>query len=518
MFENVKKLRLILGDQLNEKHQWFNRVESDTLYVLAELKQETDYVKHHVQKVCAFFLAMHEFSRSLESKGHRVLYLTLDETKDYSDLNDLVCDLISKCECKVFEYQQPDEYRVHKQLQSLSQTVGIVSNCYDTEHFFIEHSELRDYIVPQRHNRMELFYRKMRKRFGILMEGDSPLGGRWNFDEFNRNKLTASDIAALPQALCFENPTSDILARLHVHKVETFGEIGETIIWPINGEQAKQLLVYFCQVGLPDFGKFQDAMTCNSPHAWSLYHSRLSFALNIKVLNPRDVIDAAIDAYYENTSSISLAQVEGFVRQILGWREYVRAVYWVNMPEYETQNALGARENLPSWFWNGETKMACVSQCIKQSLEFAYAHHIQRLMVIGNFALLAGIDPQQVDDWYLGIYIDALQWVELPNTRGMALYADGGWIATKPYSASGNYINKMSDYCRTCHYNVKDKTGPSACPFNVLYWYFFGRHEGKLSKNQRLSFVAKQWAKKTPLEKQSIHESANKLLENINEL
>lgn len=258
-------------------------------------------------------------------------------------------------------------------------------------------------------------------------------------------------------------------------------------------------------------------MTAHSPYSWSLYHSRLSFALNSKILHPREVIDSAIAAYREN-DDINLAQIEGFVRQILGWREYIRGMYWANMPLYPTLNALEAKRKLPDFFWNGKTKMACMAAAITQSLAMSYAHHIQRLMVTGNFCLLTGIDPDQVDHWYLGIYIDAIEWVEMPNTRGMALFADGGLIATKPYAASGNYINKMSDYCAGCHYNPKTKTEPDSCPFNSLYWHFLDRHQRRIAANPRTAVIYRSWDNKREDERQAVLDHAKQLIANIENL
>ena len=259
-------------------------------------------------------------------------------------------------------------------------------------------------------------------------------------------------------------------------------------------------------------------MTIASPYAWSLYHSRLSFSINCKMLAPMEVIKTAISFYEKSEGKITLSQIEGFVRQILGWREYVRGMYWVNMPNYSKQNFLAAHRNLPDFFWTGNTNMQCLKSAITQSLEHAYAHHIQRLMITGNFALLAGISPDQVDQWYLGIYIDAIEWVELPNTRGMALFADGGWIATKPYAASGNYVNKMSDYCKGCRYNVKEKVGENACPLNSLYWNFIDSNYDKLSSNHRMSLPVRNWDKMEDIKKVEIRDHATNLLNNLDSL
>jgi len=300
--------------------------------------------------------------------------------------------------------------------------------------------------------------------------------------------------------------------------VSTFGHCQDTLLWPTSRNQAKQLLDYFCAYLLPLFGQFQDSMTCNSPEQWSLYHSRISFALNTKMLHPLQVIKQVLNEFESRPDDINLAQVEGFIRQILGWREYVRGVYWQNMPDYAAKNELNASRSLPDYFWHGKTNMNCMKHAINQSLDTAYAHHIQRLMITGNFCLLTEMDPEQVDSWYLGIYIDAIEWVEMPNTRGMSQFADGGLIATKPYAASGNYINKMSDYCKDCHYNVKEKTEDSACPFNSLYWHFMNKHEERLSRNPRIGMVYKNWQKQDAKQRQATLDRAQWCLDNIESL
>ncbi|MFT6791415.1 MAG: deoxyribodipyrimidine photolyase-related protein [Cellvibrionaceae bacterium] len=508
-------LRLILGDQLNAEHSWYNNKDSSILYVIAELYQETLYVKHHGQKLAAFFLAMAEFSAALRKAGHHILYLTLDDTKSFETLDDLILDLIKKYKISNFEYQRPDEYRLLQQLNNLKLPSSVQVSRVDTEHFLLPFAEINDYFQEKKHRKMEFFYRKMRRRFNLLMEGDKPLGGKWNYDADNRNRLKKNDIEALPEPLVFKNDISDIRQRLQRHKVDTIGKLENSLIWPKNQRQSLKLLRFFCEHCLPKFGIFQDAMTCESNHRWSLYHSRLSFALNAKILHPKTVLDEAVKAFEKAKGGIELSQIEGFVRQILGWREYVRGVYWVNMPDYKKHNRLRAIRNIPDYFWTGETRMNCMGQAISQSLEFAYAHHIQRLMITGNFSLLSGIHPDQVDQWYLGIYIDAIEWVELPNTRGMSQFADGGIVATKPYAASGNYINKMSDYCKNCHYNVKQKTETSACPFNSLYWDFMNRHRESLEKNPRIGMIYKNWDKQ---DKKPILDRAKWCLDHLDEL
>lgn len=516
--KQYQTLRLILGDQLNASHTWYKEKDDSTLYVIAELKQETDYVRHHIQKVCAFFSAMANFANALSQAKHHVLYLTLDDTQGYADLPALLnslCDQYGICH---FEFQRPDEYRLYEQLHTLKLPSAITIREYDSEHFLLPYSELMEQFPQGKHILMEHFYRRMRKRFDILMSDGKPVGGKWNFDKQNRNKLKPDDIAVIPAPLVFSNPIRDIRDRLERHQVKTIGTTTDDLLWPVTRGQAIEQLAWFCRYGLPRFGQFQDAMTGKSDHQWSLYHSRLSFALNSKILHPMQVIQAALDAWHDSDGEIDIAQVEGFIRQILGWREYIRGVYWGNMPYYQQQNELGANRPLPELFWTGETKMACMKAAIKQSLNYAYAHHIQRLMVTGNFCLLTGIDPNEVDRWYLGIYIDAIEWVEMPNVRGMTQFADGGIVATKPYAASGNYINKMSDYCAGCHYNVKLKTEDNACPLNSLYWHFLHTHEKRLTRNPRVGMIYRSWDQLTDEQQQKILNRARYCLDNLDEL
>jgi len=511
-------VRLILGDQLNAEHSWFNHKDSSVVYLIAELPQETKYVKHHIQKLCAFFLAMELFAKALRKAGHQVCHLTLDDSSKYRDLNDLINGVCQQYNAERFEYQRPDEHRLALQLSSLKLTTCDIHQT-DTQHFYLPFEDIQTYFHKGKAVRMESFYRKMRKRFDVMMHGDSPWGEQWNFDADNRNKLKKTDIAEVPPPLLFKNDVSTIKQRIDAHHVNYFGQLDEqSLQWPTSRVQAQQLLDYFCHHGLPKFGTFQDAMTDKTPHAWSLYHSRLSFALNAKILSPNRVVNRAIAEYQKPDTNISLAQIEGFVRQIIGWREFVRGIYWVNMPEYRQTNALNAQRNLPDFFWHGDTKMKCMRAAIDQSLEHAYAHHIQRLMVTGNFCLLTGIEPQQVDDWYLGVYIDAIEWVEMPNTRGMCQFADGGLVASKPYTASGAYINRMSDYCTGCHYKVKERVGDTACPFNSLYWHFMHRHRDKFGNNPRIGMVYRNLDKMDTTTKNEILQHADKLLNSLGTL
>lgn len=508
-----KTLRLILGDQLNSKHSWFEKRAADILYVLMELRQETDYVRHHIQKVTGFFAAMRAFADELQKQGHHVLYITLDDVSNSGHLTLNLSGLISHFQIKRFEYILPDEYRLDHQLREFCQSLDIATAAVNSEHFLSSREAVADHFSGKKKFVMESFYRLMRKRFNILMEGTAPRGGRWNYDAENRNRYDGS--VPIPEPRLFDNHVAPLKKLLYKMDVQTMGMVEDKLLWPINRHQSLELLSSFIEHSLPYFGTFQDAMIQNE---WSLFHSRLSFSLNSKMLHPLEVIHAAVDAWENKQHKISPAQVEGFVRQILGWREYMRGVYWALMPEFATQNFFNHTRALPHFYWDGQTKMNCMHQVIKQSLEKAYAHHIQRLMVTGNFALLAGIHPDEVDAWYLGIYIDAVEWVEITNTRGMSQYADGGIIAGKPYVSSANYIHKMSDYCHHCFYDKNSKAGERACPFNSLYWHFYARHRDKLAMNPRVGMTYRTWDRMAESMKKEIISQAEHYLAHIEKL
>lgn len=504
-----KRLRLVLGDQLNHAHSWLGETDPDTLYVLAELHQEATYVRHHVQKVLAFFLAMQAFADQLQSRGHRVLHLDLDETADFQDLPALLNHLLRHSGAEVFEYQRPDEFRLLEQLSKFCDGLHIPGRCCGTEHFLVTFDALGEVFPADKQQRMEHFYRRIRRDSGWLMDEDGePVGGQWNFDVENRKSLPKS--IELPEPLLFSNDVTAARARLERHQIPTLGSIaGDTLPWPVSREQCEELLTHFVAELLPQFGNYQDALTDRD---WALFHSRLSFAMNSKLLSPREVVEAVLEAWKSDPDSYPLASVEGFVRQIIGWREFMRGIYWTRMPGYAALNELGHEAPLPEFYWTGETRMACMRQAIGQSLEHAYAHHIQRLMVTGNFALLLGVHPDAVDAWYLGVYIDAIEWVEMPNTRGMSQFADGGVIASKPYVSSGNYINKMGDHCAGCHFDVKTRSGDKACPFNPLYWHFMERHRARLEKNPRIGMVYRNWDRMAADRRDAILETAEQII------
>ena len=509
-----KTLRLILGDQLNSNHSWFNTIDDKVTYVLMEIRSETDYATHHIQKVVGFFAAMQAFCLELKSKGHQVIYIKLNDNDNMQSFEKNCQNLISIHNFTNFECQLPDEYRVDVVLKKLCQSIEISYSVVDTEHFFTTRNELGDFFEGKKTFLMESFYRMLRKKHNVLMEGDIPTTGQWNYDGENRKKLPKNHNATVP--LVFNNDVIEIFNQIQKTDIKTIGTIdAKNFLWPINRTQSLQLLDFFLAECLHLFGSYQDAM---SPNEWSLYHARISFSMNVKMISPQEVIDSAIREWEKRPNEIEYNQLEGFVRQIIGWREYMRGIYWLKMPEYSNMNFFNNQEKLPDWFWTGKTKMNCLNDAISQSLHYAYAHHIQRLMIIGNFALLAGIHPDELDAWYLGIYIDAIEWVEITNTRGMSQFADGGIVGTKPYVSSATYIDKMSHYCGSCFYKKELKTGEKACPFNSLYWNFYDRNEGKLSKNPRIGMMYNVWRKMKPEAKIALLEQADYYLKNINEL
>jgi deoxyribodipyrimidine photolyase-related protein len=510
----MKQLRFLLGDQLNSEHSWFKEVNPNVLYVMAEMRQETDYVKHHIQKVVAFFLSMRDFSEELIKQGHQVVYYTISDVNNPHNLEQLILDLVTENKFECFEYQLPDEYRLEEQLKSICEKISIPTKAVDSEHFYTTRNELTDFFKGKKQLLMESFYRMMRKKHDVLMVADQPLDGKWNFDHNNRNQY--KNEVPIPFPLELHKNVVELVAEVESQNITTIGTIdAEHFNWPTSRSESLQLIDYFCSHLLAHFGTYQDALF--SGHKF-LFHSRLSFAMNSKMISPKEVVDAVISYYFQHQETIEISQVEGFVRQIIGWREYIRGIYWKEMPNYAQMNALENYNPLPEFFWTGKTKMKCMQHSISQSLSEAYAHHIQRLMVIGNFSLLAQLHPDAVDSWYLGVYIDAIEWVEMPNTRGMSQYADGGILATKPYVSSGSYINKMSNYCGSCHYNVKDKLGENACPFNSLYWHFLDEKKQHFANNQRMSMMLALLRKMKPEELAATKEKAISILESVDEL
>ena len=533
-------LRLVLGDQLNPHHSWFRTVDKSVIYAFMELRQETDYVLHHAQKILAIFAGLRDFAAQLKAAGHRVHYITIDDTANLPTITDNLRALLSHYQATAFEYQAPDEWRLDVQLADfakslpklLSVTTPVKSQMVDSEHFFTTRDETALLFGDRKKWLMETFYRQMRVKHGVLIEEGTkppkPIGGQWNFDAENRKAWPGLPLA--PSDIRLLNGKSE--RKVHDHTalwttivkagVKSFGEPSAAKFgWPLNRAQAlTQLDVFIAQV-LPNFGDFEDAM---SSKEWRLFHSLLSFSMNVKMLNPREVVTKAEAA--GRSGAAPLAAVEGFIRQILGWREFMRGFYWAKMQDslpasYADNNYFNHQMPLPKWFWTGKTQMRCMAAAIGQSLEQAYAHHIQRLMLIGNFALLAGVNPKELHHWYLGIYIDAFEWVELPNTVGMSQFADGGLLATKPYVSSAAYIDRMSDYCKGCHYDKKlreDTPSKKACPFNALYWDFHVKHADKLANNPRIGMVYQQLKKMDAGKIEALQTQAKSLRERLDQL
>jgi deoxyribodipyrimidine photolyase-related protein len=535
-------LRLVLGDQLDASHSWFSRRDEQVLYVMMEVRTETDYVVHHIQKILAVFGGMRRFAAARSAEGHRFRYISLDAPENRQSFGKNLVQLLTETGADRVELQQPDEYRLALELaperlgRELSEGVGrrVAVTRVPAEHFLVSLSETELFLPQQRKPVMEFFYRRVRAREGWLMEapgkaGDhQPAGGRWNYDAENRSgwKGPPRDPEA-PAPFHSHNDLSEEYATVLRGGCRFFGEVMlDDLRWPVTREQALLALDHFLEYGLPRFGTYQDAM--HTTEAF-LFHSLLSFPLNVKLISPREVIAAVLEVYDKTGSGggggggISdarlqlLPQVEGFIRQIAGWREYMRLLYWRMMPGLSSANALAADRPLPQWYWTGETGMACLAAVIRQSLSEAYAHHIQRLMITGNFALIAGVRPEEVDAWYLGIYIDAFEWVELPNTRGMSQYADGGQIATKPYAASAAYISRQSNYCRSCRYDPRTRSNPDSCPFNALYWDFYDRNRS-LAANHRVQFVYPALAKLSAEEHNAMTVRARWLRDHLSEL
>ena len=503
-------LRLILGDQLS--HSVSSLKEADIIrdaILIVEVMEEARYVPHHKKKIAFLFSAMRHFAEDLRGQGWRVRYVKLDDPENTGGFTGEIARAISDLKPDRLAVTEPREYRVLAMMRDWQELFGIPVEIRDDSRFLCSIDRFARWADGKKSLRMEYFYREMRREQAVLMRGDEPEGGHWNFDADNRESLT--DHIALPEHPEFppDQITTDVLALVAGRFAHHPGAL-LPFAMPVTRDQALAVLDRFIQERLPLFGKYQDAMKQGEP---KLFHSMISAALNCGLLEPMEIIRRAEHAYHSGHAPLNA--VEGFIRQILGWREYVRGLYWLKMPEYAQSNALDAQRALPDFYWTGKTDMNCLAQVIGETLENAHAHHIQRLMVTGNFALLAGISPPQIEAWYLAVYADAYEWVELPNTHGMVCYADGGYLASKPYAASGAYIDRMSDYCGSCAYDVKKKTGPKACPFNYLYWNFLIENESTLRKNQRMSVIYGNLDRMDKTRRDEITASASSFLESL---
>jgi deoxyribodipyrimidine photolyase-related protein len=475
-------LRVVLGDQLSHGLASLSDIDcARDVVLMAEVHGECTYVRHHKQKIVLVLSAMRHFAAELGARGVRVEYVTLDDPDNTHSLRGEMLRAAQRMAPSRIVVVEPGEWRLAEDMRYWHEAAGIEVEIRDDLRFLCRRRDFFAWARGRGQLRMEFFYRDMRRRTGLLMDGDAPVGGKWNYDPENRKALPRG--AVVPEAPRFspDAVTREVMVLVAREFGEHFGDL-EAFAWPVTAAEARAALAGFIDARLPRFGDWQDAMKTGE---FALFHALISTSLNIGLLEPREVCQAAADAFA--AGGVPLNAAEGFIRQVLGWREFIRGIYWLHMPGYGTRNTLGADRKLPWFYWSGETEMNCIHQVVVDTRRHAYAHHIQRLMITGNFALLAGIDPDEVDEWYMVVYADAYQWVEMPNTRGMALFADGGVVGSKPYAASGAYINRMSDYCRGCVYDVKDAVGERACPFNYLYWDFMARHRDKLAANARMA-------------------------------
>jgi deoxyribodipyrimidine photolyase-related protein len=476
----MRNLVVILGDQLDATSAAFDGFDpkQDAVW-MAEVTGEATHVWSHKARIAIFLAAMRHFRDELRNRGVTVHYTELTD----STLGKELARSIPHLKPAKVIVVEPGEWRVREELRRAVPGLEIRPD----RHFLCSSAEFAAHAAGRKQLRMEFFYREMRRKHGVLMDGDQPVGGIWNYDTENRGAFGKAGPGQVPVPRVFKPDavTREVLALVEKKFAKHPGSL-KRFDWPVTREQARQALEDFVTNRLPDFGQYEDAMWTGEP---VLYHSRISAAINLKLLDPREVVAAALKAY-ENRHA-PLPAVEGFVRQIIGWREYVRGVYWQFMPGYAERNALGATQPLPGFYWTGATEMNCLREVIGQTLEYGFAHHIQRLMVTGLYALLLGVDPVEVHKWYLAVYVDAVEWVELPNVLGMSQYTDGGVMASKPYVATGKYIQRMSNYCAGCRFKPDQATGPEACPFTTLYWDFLMRHETLLRKNTRMMLQLK---------------------------
>jgi deoxyribodipyrimidine photolyase-related protein len=475
-------MRMVLGDQLSAAISSLADLDpAQDVVLMAEVRAECTYVKHHQQKIVLVLSAMRHFAAELRARGVRVEYVALEDAGNTHSLRGEMLRAVARLRPARVVVTEAAEWRLMEDMRHWHDLAGIEVEIRDDSRFLCRRQDFFAWAHGRRQLRMEFFYRDMRRRTGLLMDGDAPAGGQWNYDAENRKRLPRQiDVPPAPR-FAPDAITRAVMALVSREFGDHFGDLG-AFAWPVTAADAQAALLAFVRQRLPFFGDWQDAMKTGE---WSLFHALISTSLNLGLLTPMQICEEAAAAFA--AGDVPLNAAEGFTRQILGWREFVRGIYWLHMPQYGTRNALGATRPLPWFYWSGETKMNCMHQVVRDTQAHAYAHHIQRLMITGNFALLAGIDPDAVDDWYMVVYADAYEWVEMPNTRGMALFADGGIVGSKPYAASGAYINRMSDYCGDCAYDVKDAVGERACPFNYLYWDFMARNSKALAGNTRVA-------------------------------
>ena len=504
-----RHLVLVLGDQLNRSSAAFDGFDRSRDRVwMAEVAEESTHVWSHKARIAVFLSGMRHFRDALEKERIAVDYRALADTRGPDEPESLAAALAASLAADRPErlvVAEPGEWRVRQALEQTARTAGIDLEIRPDRHFFASGDDFAAHARGRKQLRLEYFYRPLRTRHGVLMEEGEPAGGRWNFDAENRGAFPKTGPGALPAPRRFapDRVTRGVIDLVTRRFADHPGSL-DTFDWPVTPADAEAALDDFIAHRLPHFGTYQDAIWTGEP--W-LYHSRLSQALNMKLLDPRDVVAAAERAW--RRGKVPIESAEGFIRQVIGWREYVRGVYWHFMPEYEQRNALDARQPLPGFYWTAATEMNCLKDALSQTLTHGYAHHIQRLMVTGLFAMLLGVRPLDIHRWYLAVYVDAVEWVELPNTLGMSQFADGGVMASKPYCASGSYIQRMSNACRGCRYKPQAASGPDACPFTTLYWDFLARHRRLLAANQRMVMQVKNLDRKEAAELRTIRRAAD---------
>ncbi len=505
----TKALRLVMGDQLSRDISCLRGAEKSDIILMVELWDEATSVKHHKQKIIFVFSAMRHFAESLREEGFNVDYVKLEDAGNTQSFTGEVTRAIARHQIDELYITAPSEWRVAEVVKPWPDQLAAKTFIRPDDRFICTPEEFSAWAGNRKQLRMEFFYREMRRKTGLLMQGVEPEGGQWNYDHDNRKKIPAS--ITLPKRQRFEPDaiTQEVITLVQRRFADHFGD-AEPFGWAVTRADALKALNHFIDIYLVQFGDYQDAMKTNEDF---LFHSVISPYLNFGLLTPREICERAQAAYKQGHALLNA--VEGFIRQIIGWREYVRGIYWLKMPDYEKSNHLNATHKLPWFFWSGETDMQCMRECIRNTKQNAYAHHIQRLMVTGNFALLAGINPREIEEWYLIVYADALDWVELPNVHGMVMFADGGLLASKPYAASGAYINRMSDYCKSCSYDPAIKLGSKACPFNYLYWNFMIENEIKLKGNPRMAMPYKNLARMNDEQRGEIRRGSQEFLANL---
>jgi deoxyribodipyrimidine photolyase-related protein len=505
-------LVLVLGDQLSLANPALADAQPGRDRVLlAEVAEEAGYVRHNRHKIVLIFAAMRHFAIALRDAGFEVSYITLDQR--VGSLQDAVEQTLRAApDCAGLRVCEPGEQRVLDAMRSWEDSLGVPVRIYEDSRFLASHGDFRDWATGRKQLRMEYFYREMRRRYDLLMDEGQPAGGQWNYDAENRQGWKAQESVPARPDVAADALTREVIAEVEAAFPDNPGDLSDFRL-AVTPEAAESQFRWFCDEALDRFGQYQDALAEESP--W-LFHSLVSMYLNIGLLEPLALCREVESRW--RAGRCSLPAAEGFIRQVIGWREYVRGIYWLHMPDYRERNALRAERPLPAWFWSAETDMRCLSQALDQTLSLGYAHHIQRLMVIGNFALIAGLHVREVCDWYLAVYVDAYEWVELPNTLGMALYADDGIMASKPYAASGKYIQRQGNHCEQCRYDPARSTGEGACPYNALYWHFIDRNREKLATNARMGLILGGWKKRRPADRQAILDWAEKILAEVNHL